>query len=58
MSTKSTEEAMQFLDKLTGDKLTFGNMLASIRKCEEMSLAEFAKVLGGIAPLFIRYRAW
>jgi transcriptional regulator with XRE-family HTH domain len=46
MSTKTTAETLDFLDRLTGSKLTFGNMIASIRKSEDMSLSEFAKELG------------
>lgn len=34
------------LEKISGRKLTFGNLIWSIRECEEMSQVEFAKVIG------------
>lgn len=46
MATKSTKETLALLDELIGEKLTFGNMLANIRECEEMSQTDFAKILG------------
>lgn len=36
---------MAFLESLTGKKMTIGNLLWSVRECEEMSQAEFAKKL-------------
>lgn len=44
-STPMSDKSMAFLEKLTGKKLTLGNLLWSIRECEEMSQAEFAKLL-------------
>jgi len=44
MITKS-DEALQILKKMIGYKPTFGTMLRSIRKCEDMSLSSFAKLL-------------
>jgi DNA-binding XRE family transcriptional regulator len=38
-------DAEAFLEKLLGP-LTFGGMLKSLRKCEEMSLSNFAYHLG------------
>ena len=49
MSTKSktsmSDKSLAFLESITGKKLTIGNLLWSIRECEEMSQAEFAKLL-------------
>lgn len=49
MSTKKSiprsEKSLKFLEDLTGKKLTLGNLLWSIRECEEMSQTEFAKLL-------------
>lgn len=49
MSTKKlitkSDKSLKFLEELTGKKLTFGNLLWSIRECEEMSQAEFSKLL-------------
>lgn len=49
MSTKKktpmSDKSMAFLETLTGKKLTLGNLLWSIRECEEMSQVEFAKLL-------------
>lgn len=45
MATKGYVEAGAFLESLDG-KLTFGKMLWSIRKCDEISQPEFAKKLG------------
>jgi plasmid maintenance system antidote protein VapI len=38
-------DANEFLDELLGP-LTFGNMLWSIRMCDELSQTEFAEMLG------------
>ena len=48
MSTKqeSISEAMAFLEEMNGGPLTFGQMLSSLRKCEEMSQTEMARRLG------------
>lgn len=49
MSTKRhtpmSDKSMAFLESITGKKMTLGNMLCSIRECEEMSQADFAKLL-------------
>lgn len=46
MGTKSTKDTLALLDEIIDEKLTFGNMLANIRECEEMSQSDFAKILG------------
>jgi transcriptional regulator with XRE-family HTH domain len=47
MSTKEKKsDAMKFLEKINGGPLTFGQMLRSIRLCEEMTLKSFSKMLG------------
>jgi transcriptional regulator with XRE-family HTH domain len=47
MSTKKKmRDAAKFLDELTGRPLTFGDALAAIRKCEDMSQAELARRAG------------
>jgi transcriptional regulator with XRE-family HTH domain len=43
MNTKSLAKK---LDELAGKPLTLGNTLNSIRLCNEMTLKEFAKILG------------
>lgn len=49
MSTKRrssmTEKSMAFLESITGKKLTLADLIWSIRECEEMSQADFAKLL-------------
>lgn len=45
MSVKS-EKSLAFLKKLTRKKMSIGNMLWSIRECDELSQADFAKLLG------------
>lgn len=39
------DQSLQLLEEMLGYKPTFGTMLYSIRKCEEMSLSSFAKLL-------------
>lgn len=39
-------DALQFLDELIGEPLTFANLLSSIRQCEEMTQADLARKLG------------
>lgn len=47
MTTKKKKsDAAKFLEKLTGSKLTVGNLLLSIRQGDEISQVEFAKLLG------------
>ncbi len=43
--TPRSDKSIAFLEGLTGKKMTLGNLLWSIRECEEMSQAEFAKLL-------------
>ena len=43
--TPTSDNSMAFLENLTGREVTIGNLLWSIRKCEEMSQADFAKRL-------------
>lgn len=45
MTIRKGRDAAAFLESLIG-KLTFGNMLQSIRECDEVSSADFAKKLG------------
>ena len=44
--TQSTEETVQFLEKITGGPLTLGRAISAIRECDEISQGEFAKKLG------------
>jgi DNA-binding XRE family transcriptional regulator len=46
MITKKSQESLDYIASLTGKKLTLGNLLLSIRQCEEMSQVDFAKQLG------------
>lgn len=46
MTTKNSKETLDYLESLTGTKLTLGGFLLTIRQCEEMSQVEFAKQLG------------
>ena len=39
-------EARGFLEKLNGGPLTFGQMIAALRKCDEVSQTQMAKKLG------------
>ena len=41
MSTR----ALQEVEKISGKKLTLGNLLSTIRTCDELSQADFAKKL-------------
>ena len=42
---RKKRDAMELLDEIAGGPLTFGNAIASIRKCEELSLDEYARKL-------------
>jgi len=44
-STRRSDKSLALLENLTGKKMTLGNLLWSIRECEEMTQAEFAKLL-------------
>jgi transcriptional regulator with XRE-family HTH domain len=46
MITKSTQETLQYLESLMGEKLTLGAFILAIRQGEELSQVEFAKMLG------------
>lgn len=47
MSTRIRKSpAVRFLEKVTGGPLTLGNLLASIRLGDELTMREFAKRLG------------
>ena len=46
MVTKNTQETLQYLENLMGEKLTLGSFILSIRQGEEQSQVEFAKILG------------
>src|SRR3990167_172794 len=46
MSIKPSGKSLTLLEKISGKKLTLGNVLWSIRECEEESQAAFAKRLG------------
>lgn len=43
---KSGLNALEALEEMTQKKLTLGNYLWSIRKCEEMTQSEFSALLG------------
>lgn len=49
MTTRKKSKAIKFLEKLAGGPLTLGGVLESYRLGEEISQAEFAKMLG-ISP--------
>ena len=42
---KTTKRTLASIEKITGEKLTFGRLLWSIRECEEISQVDFAKKL-------------
>ena len=44
-STLMSDKSIAFLQNLTGKKMTLGNLLWSIRECDEMSQVKFAKLL-------------
>jgi transcriptional regulator with XRE-family HTH domain len=46
MITKQSKAALDYLESLTGSKLTLGNLLLSIRQGEAMSQVDFSKQLG------------
>jgi transcriptional regulator with XRE-family HTH domain len=46
MITKSTQETLNYLENLMGEKLTLGSFLLAIRQGEELSQVQFAKTLG------------
>lgn len=45
MRTKKTDKTLALLESISGEKLTIGSLLWSIRECEEMTQVEFAKKL-------------
>jgi len=44
-ATPMSDKSLAFLEKLSGRKMTLGNLLWSVRESEEMSQAIFAKKL-------------
>lgn len=46
MSTKPSEKSLALLERISGKKLTIGNLMWSIRECEEATQVAFAKNLG------------
>ncbi len=44
-STPMSDKSTALLESITGKKMTLGNLLWSIRECDEMSQADFAKML-------------
>ncbi len=46
MITKKTKASLEFIESITGSKLTFANNLLAIRQGEDMTQIEFAKQLG------------
>ena len=46
MTTKKTNQTLEFLEDLMGEKLTFGLYIKSIRQGEELNQVKFAKSLG------------
>ena len=46
IKSKMTEKTLQDIEKITGLKLTLGNLILSIRQADEISQVEFAKKLG------------
>ncbi len=45
MSTKKSDKSLALLESISGMKLTIGNLLWSLRECEEMTQVAFAKKL-------------
>lgn len=41
--TTNTKETLKFMESITGGPLTFGRLLLSLRKCDEVSQTELAK---------------
>jgi len=46
MNTKARSEARRFLERLRGGPLTFGRMLASVRRADEIVQADLARRMG------------
>ncbi len=46
MNTKARSDARKFLERLRGGPLTFGRMLASIRRADEVVQADLARRMG------------
>ncbi len=44
--TPMSDASLKFLESLTLKKMTIGNLLWSIRECDELSQSAFAKTLG------------
>ena len=45
MITKKSKDSLKYISSLTGIKLTLGEMLRSIRQCEQISQVNFSKQL-------------
>lgn len=46
MITKNTQETLNILEDIMGEKLTLGAFILAIRQGEELSQVEFSKTLG------------
>jgi transcriptional regulator with XRE-family HTH domain len=46
MITKESKASIEYIESLTGHKLSLGGLLLAIRQGEELSQVEFAKQLG------------
>ena len=46
MITKNTQETLNILEDIMGEKLTLGSFILAIRQGEELSQVEFSKILG------------
>lgn len=44
-ATPKSDKSLAFLESLTEKKMTLGNLLSSIRECDELSQTAFAKKL-------------
>lgn len=44
-SVRASDKSLAFLEEITGKKVTLGNLLWSIRECDELSQTAFAKKL-------------
>jgi transcriptional regulator with XRE-family HTH domain len=52
MGIKISQPSRKVLEKIRGRKLTFGKMLQSLRKCDEISQANLAHNMG-ISPAYL-----
>ncbi len=42
---RKKSSAMQYMEKIVGETLTISNVLLSLRRCEELTQVDFAKLL-------------